>query len=504
MSRSVLTLGVALAALMGAAIGPRAQAQGPTRQEVQHLLRRMSFSAPPSEVTAVQSSGIAAWLAQQDNWQALDDSQSELETIPTALNSEGGYVDYNVFERIVMQHMVLTPRQLQAKMELHWLDHFAVGLGKVGDPAIQYHYDQTVRANALGNFTTLITAVAQEAAMLIWLDNNWNVGPVANENFSRECMQLYSTGLYQLNPDGSQMLGSGGQPLLNYSQKDVQEIAKSMTGYGVVVDYTNNNPETRFSVQYYSGNHYSGPLKFLGRERNVPTDGTAIAYVMNIISKRPSVAPFQAKELLQRFVTENPSRDYIAAVAAVWKAQENAPDQLAQVMNAIVNYKDFATSYRSMPKQPAELIVSSLRQMPGMMQATADVSPGSSILWELSNLGQQLFWPESVFSFYRPGDLSTLTDTGSVLTRTGVFANEVNGTQGNVYTDTWIDIPTLRTLIGNTHGPAIRDYLLDALLDGGSADESRILGDYLGKDPSDARIQGGIWLLLNSPDYAVN
>ena len=482
-----------------------AQPKGaPTRTEIQHLLRRLAFSAPPATVSSVQAGGIAAWLASQDDWQALDDSHSELEQLPTQLNSEGGFIDYNVWERILMQHMVLTPRQLQAKLELHWLDHFAVGLEKVGDPAVMYHYDQTIRANALGNFTTLITLVAKEAAMLEWLDNNWNIGPVANENFSRECMQLYSMGLYQLNLDGSPIMGSNGLPKNNYSQKDVAQIALAMTGYGVVYDPNNDNPETRFSVQYYSGNHYSGKLHFLGRERKVPQDGTAIAYTMDIISKRPSVAPFEARELLQRFVTENPSPKYIADVAAVWQAQQDAPDQIAQVMNAIVNNPEFAKSYRSMAKQPAELIVDSLRAMPGMMQVNAYNGPGASILWELSNLGQQLFYPESVFSFYRPGQLDALTDTGTVLSRTGDFSNETSNVQSGEYTDTWIDIPTLRTLIGNTHRQAISAYLLDALIDGGTDKEAGILNSYLGETPSDARLQGAVWLLLNSPDFSVN
>ena len=199
-------VGLAALILGACALGPPAHAVSP-RQQIQHLLRRFAFSAPPETVTSVLSEGVPAWLAAQDDWQAIGDSNSELETIPTQLNAQGGYVDYNVFERIVMQHMVLTQRQLQAKLELHWLDHFAVGLEKVGDPAIQYHYDQIVRANALGNFTTLVTAVAQEAAMLVWLDNNWNVGPVANENWGRECMQLYTMGLDQLNMDGSAKTG---------------------------------------------------------------------------------------------------------------------------------------------------------------------------------------------------------------------------------------------------------------------------------------------------------
>jgi hypothetical protein len=191
-------------------------------------------------------------------------------------------------------------------------------------------------------------------------------------------------------------------------------------------------------------------------------------------------------------------------VAQVWRDKQDAPDQIAQVINAIVNYPDFATSYRSMPKQPAELLLGSLRQMPGMMQATQDTTPGSSILWELHNLNQQLFWPVSVFSFYRSGDLSVLTNTGSILTRTGVFSNEVDGTQSNVYTDTWIDIPTLRARIGSTDATVIGDYLLDALLDGGSGAERKTLATYLGDTPTDARLQGAIWLLLNAPDYTVN
>ena len=62
--------------------------------------------------------------------------------------------------------------------------------------------------------------------MLEWLDNNWNVGPVANENFARESMQLYAMGTTRLNDDGSLYLRSDGTPQPNYSQADVQEIAK--------------------------------------------------------------------------------------------------------------------------------------------------------------------------------------------------------------------------------------------------------------------------------------
>ena len=474
------------------------------RAKIQHALRRLAFSASPETVSAVQAGGLDAWLAAQDDWQALDDSGSQLETLTTQLNAQGGFPDLFIFERAVVQHMVLTPRQLQAKLELHWLDHFAVGTGKIGDPAVMYHYDQTIRANALGNFTALVTAVAQEAAMLVWLDNNGNAGPVANENFARESMQLYTMGLNKLNMDGSLKLDRSGAPVPNYSQADVQAIAKAMTGYVEVYDFGDNNPQTRVSVQYVAANHYAGALHFLGAARNVPANNGAIAYVMNILAKQDSVAPYEARELLQRFVTENPSPAYVSAIAHVWKANQDAPDQIAKVMTAIVHNPEFETSYRGMPKQPVEMLLGMMRQMPGAMQHTGSALPGTTLLVDESYLLQRVLWPDSVFSFYRPGQLASLITTGTVLARTSAFALVTNADPSNAATDTYIDMQALHTRIGNTSGVVVRDYLLDAMLDGGTSQEREVLGTYLGDTPSDARITSAIWLLSNSPNYAAN
>jgi uncharacterized protein (DUF1800 family) len=472
------------------------------RQEAQHVLRRFSFSAAPEAVTGVVNQGIPAWLASQQNWQALDDNGSELETLPTALVN-GSYPDGAIFERAVVQHMILTPRQLQAKMELHWLDHFSIGQATVGDPAVMYHYDQTVRANALGNFATLLAAVANEPAMLIWLSNNYNSCPVPNENFAREAQQLYSTGIYQLNDDGSIKLNKNGQPAVNYTEKDIQNLAKAMSGFYVSFDSNNNNPQTRFSEQHYTQGN-CGTIKYWGKTQKVPTDATAITYVMNQMAFRSSTAPYEVTELLQRFVTENPPPQYISDIVAVWRKTEKAPDQLSQVIAAIINHPLFNTYYQSMSKQPTEMVFGALRQVPGVMQATTNVAPGSSLLGELNALGQQMFWPPTVFSFYRPGYLSQLTNTGSIINRTRVSANITYAQQSGAYTDTYIDIPTLRSRVGSTDGGKIGAYLLDAFVDGGSDAVAQKLHGFLGKTPDDNQILGAIWLLLNSPDYAVN
>lgn len=499
--RAALCLSVAVMA--GFASMASAQT-APTRAQVQHLLRRFSFSASPEDVTAVQTQGISAWLAQQAQPGTIDDSGTILETLPTALKSDGSYPDYNVFERAVLQHMILTRRQVQAKMELHWLDHFAVGLQKVGDPAIMYHYDQTIRQYALGNFAQLLIAVSKEPAMLVWLDNNNNAGSQPNENFARELMQLYSIGLYKLNQDGSVQLNTSNLPLPAYKQKDVEGLAKAMTGYGVVVDNANSNPQTRFSVTYYPANHYTGAVSFLGQARTVPNDATAIDYVVNILAKNGSMAPFMATELLQRFVTETPSKQYVSDIAAVWQANLKAPDQIAKVITAIVNHPEFATSYRSMAKQPVEFVIDALRALPGKLQSQTNAAPAGNLLWPLNNLGQQLFYPATVFSFYRPGALNTLINTQTTLTRTWVTKDLVNATPDNTYVDTYFDIAALRTRVGKPWGTAFAAYLADALIDGGTADQQTVIKNYLGSKPTDTQLRGAIWLLLNSPDYGVN
>ncbi len=470
----------------------------------QHLLRRFAFSASPEQTAAVQAEGATSWLAQQENWTAINDSGSTLEQPPAQLNADGSYPDYYVYERILMQHLVLTPRVLQAKVELHWLDHFSVSLATVLDPAIMAHYEQTVRANALGNFGTLLAAAAQEPAMLYWLNNNNNLGSMPNENFAREVMQLYSIGIYQLNMDGSTKLDGNGQPHLNYTEADIHAIAQAITGYGVVIDPDNMDPQTRFSVNFTAANHYNKPVTFLGRSRHVPNSVAALNFVANVLAHHPSAAPFMAREMLQRFVTENPSPQFIGRIAAVWAKQVDAPDQISQVINAIVNDPEFDASYHGMLKQPVELVLGALHQLPGTLQVTSTSQPAAILLWELHYVGQQLYYPPSVFSFYTPGSISTTLNTSTALYRTSVFANMVNGVAGAPGMDTYIDIPALRQRIGNTDALTIANYLLGDTLDGGTAPLRTQLVQFLGPAPSDNQIRGAMWVLLNSPTYAVN
>ena len=102
---------------------------------------------------------------------------------------------------------------------------------------LAYYYDQ-ISKNALGNFRGLLDAVSHSPEMgayLTYFKNdkpNATAGVHADENYAREIMQLFTIGLWKLNPDGTQQLDGTGKPVSTYSQADVTNMARIFTGWG--------------------------------------------------------------------------------------------------------------------------------------------------------------------------------------------------------------------------------------------------------------------------------
>jgi len=110
-----------------------------------------------------------------------------------------------------------SPHQVQEQMTWFWLNHFSVHQGKGNVRAMLGDYEENaIRAHALGNFRDLLGAVASHPAMLRYLDNDQNAAGRINENFARELLELHTLGV------------NGG-----YVQRDVQELARVLTGHGI-------------------------------------------------------------------------------------------------------------------------------------------------------------------------------------------------------------------------------------------------------------------------------
>ena len=492
------------------------------RSDAQYAMRRFGFSDTPANVSAVYKSGVSAWLAQQLSPDTIDDSamNAYVEPIPlfgTGPKTMDGYDNYdNILRRRILQREIASKRQLLEKMTLHWLEHFAVGDDKVNSAAAMIHYEETVRTDALGNFKQLVSDVSVEPAMLLWLDNNNNDGSNVqanppNENFARELMQLYVLGTTQLNPDGSPVVDGNGNALQTYTDTDVKQVAQALTGFQRTESPNPGkvDPRTVDGVKFFPTRHAKGPFTIMGQTITDTGDPTIVTKVVNSIASNPATAPFEVKELLQRFVTETPSPGYIARIAAVWTANADDPKQLTKVMAAIAADPEFYAGKGSMIKEPIEFAVDAIRSLNGAQATPFNATmqtPYASVFNVLGAMQQQHWYPPSVFSFYRPGDKGSLLTNSLLLTRWSDGASlsgSVRVASLCAKCDVNLDLTALTTLAGGSDAQSATGYVLDALVDGGTPELRGLLQNYLANNVK-TLLPGAVWIVLTSPEYEAN
>jgi hypothetical protein len=192
-------------------------------------------------------------------------------------------------------------------------------------------YDLLVR-NAFANFRTLLEEVTLHPMMGKYLSYLGNAkadpatGSHPDENYAREVMQLFTIGLYRLNPDGTTINDPGtGQPLPTYTQEDIREMARIFTGWsdrnGFFFSWEGGSThETRTQPMIaYEEYHDTGAKHILGAD--FPAGQTArqdLDMALDMLFNHPNVGPFIGRQLIQRLVTSNPSPAYIARVAAAF------------------------------------------------------------------------------------------------------------------------------------------------------------------------------------------
>jgi uncharacterized protein (DUF1800 family) len=221
-----------LIALCAAAV---ANADGATRlsfDDARHLLVRTGFGPAPADVKAFEgrtrAEAVDALLAGTRTTPALSPPTFTQTTTPSDDRPHPGMTQderkaLRQHERTHVQElrswwlaeMCATDSPLTERMTLFWHDHFATGVQKVRDARLMYQQNALFRREALGNFATLLHAVAKDPAMLVWLDGTRNRDGEPNENFAREVMELFT-------------LGEG-----HYTQADVADAARAFTGFVV-------------------------------------------------------------------------------------------------------------------------------------------------------------------------------------------------------------------------------------------------------------------------------
>ncbi len=457
-----------------------------------HLLRRIGFGPTIWELDYLAQHGRKGrtnWIIWQLYPEYIDDSA--LDPLLPAIDLQNG--DYDHIRRWYVR-MAYSQKQLQEKMALIWHEHFSVSDGKVGYPQFMEEHENLLRSNAMGNFRDFLVNISTDHAMLIWLDNNYNNGndvKPPNENYSREFLQLYSTGPTLLKLDGTPVRDAKGNPVPAYKEQDVRELARSMTGW--YITYCEPFPECTGPSVFEPSIHDNKAKKILGARIPAKLGQQELGYVVDVIlsQRRDTVAAFISKILIQKLATETPSRRYVKRVARVFR---KGWDIRAAVW-AILTDPEFESPavVRSQFKEPVEQFIGAVRALDGWTQ-------GEALYQWTYDSGQLLYYPPSVFSFYRPGNKAQLVNTSRVFFRDKMADEYSTGWYGTTFD------PATLIEHGQLDSPEKAvDYFVDRLIAAPVQDEVRNeLISYMEGQITDEKLRGLVWLILCSPDYQRN
>ncbi|WGG52495.1 DUF1800 domain-containing protein [Rugamonas sp. DEMB1] len=293
---------------------------------------------------------------------------------------------------------VYSPNQLQEQVSWFWMNHFSVHQGKHNLRAMVGDYEeQAIRPHALGKFRDLLAATVHHPAMLRYLDNEQNAAGRINENYARELMELHTLGV------------DGG-----YSQRDVQELARVLTGVGV-----NLGPEApkvkrelqgdyrRAGLYEFNPNrHDYGAKQLLGqplRRRGPAEVDEAIAR----LSAHPATARFVSRKLAQFFVADEAPAALVERMAQTFLRSDG---DIAATLQTMLASAEFAASLGHKFKDPQHYAVSALRLA---YDDKPILNAGPLLNW-LKRMGEPLYgrqtpdgYPLTQAAWASPGQMST-------------------------------------------------------------------------------------------------
>ena len=357
------------------------------------LLEQATFGPTPESIARVKALGVEGWLNEQF---ALPE---------TTITSPGGQ-GASAVQSQYLHRLSQAPDQLRQRVAFALSQIIVISLNKNIYPDEIVPYLQILSRNAFGNYRTLLSEISTSSQMGKYLDlansNKPDAGSAANENYARELMQLFTIGLYRLNPDGSNQLDAAGRPVAAYDQFTVQQVALALTGWTYAGSGNNNWENFSGPLVARDVNHDMRPKVLVGvtLPGGQPTV-TDLDGVLTWLFQHPNVGPFLATRLIRALVLSNPSPAYIQRVAAVFDQNgSGVRGDLRAVVRAILldpearNDTPSATSGRL--KDPITHTLGLVRALGGSFSST------NGQAWYLGRTGQTPLAPPSVFGFFSP------------------------------------------------------------------------------------------------------
>jgi uncharacterized protein (DUF1800 family) len=345
------------------------------------------------------------------------------------INGQGG------FGSGFLTNAVMNPDQLRQRVAFALSQIAVVSISTLNFNGDVIPHEEMLLSDAFTNYRQIMQDVTLSAPMGDYLNmaNNAAANPaagtVANENYARELMQLFSLGTALLNQDGTRQTDSSGNPIATYNQTNVTELARVLTGwtyapvsgkpvfFGASIDGSDPTqpmiPVTAFhdfgsKTLLPDFQHGTGTSPYVAPANLSPQ--VDLSQALDNIFYHPNVGPFIGKELIKFLVKSNPTPAYVSRVAAAFANNgQGVRGDMQAVITAILldpearendagdatSNSDFATGGHL--QEPALYIAGVFRALNGSMSITNYFS------FDLGNMAQDVFDPASVFNYYSPG-----------------------------------------------------------------------------------------------------
>lgn len=375
-----------------------------------------SFGPTPALVERVQALGFEKWIDEQF---AITPSQIDLApyldfTDPPPQAQMQRY--FGEFANLAIS----APDQL--RLRVTWaIEQYITISERKGDIVGVMTWINMLQQHVLSTYANLLYHVTINPMMGQYQDNVSNRPRSSecpscspNENFARELMQLFSLGVNKLKPDGTPERDARGRLIETYSQRDVEQMARALTGWDV-----DPNPPNRPARNYHNWAkpmvaatwppfRDSGSKQILGRDFPAgQTQEKDLRDITSMLAQHPNAGPFVALRLVQHLVKSDPTPAYIGRVAARFRDNGNGVvGDLKAVVKAVLldpeaRAGDNPAEARRDDGKFKEPFLHSIGQWRGL---GCQVLPRAAWGGVALTGGQPPFAPANVFSFYVPTD----------------------------------------------------------------------------------------------------
>ena len=342
-------------------------------RRAEHLLNRAGFGARTGEIEAAVAEGQCACVERLVGKRADVDpffverieepSRREMRELG---DEERQRVQREVRERDRRQMLDYTAwwmeraasgdDPLEERMVLFWHGVFTSSVDSVRRAHMILAQDQLIRTEALGSYERLLAGMLKDPALLTYLDNQANRKGNPNENLARELLELFS-------------LGIG-----NYTEKDIKEIARALTGRGV---------DDRGGYRYDAKAHDDGEKSFLGQQGKFDGDD-----VVRIVLAQEACPRYVARRILGYLEGVEPAPERLAQYAAFLREQRfELKPFLRKLFLDPAFYREEVLGARVLG--PVDFMVGMSRRL-GLRTPPLVMAAGASLL------GQRLFAPPNV------------------------------------------------------------------------------------------------------------